>query len=142
VTPRLARVLKHELAHSFINQLSVGRCPQWLNEGIAQLLEPTTLSSRGSRLSQIFQEHADLPFNTLESSFIRLSPQQAVLAYDESLAVVEYINETYGISDVQRILQRLGEGSSTETALRTTIHTDYGRLRDEVSHYLGTKYGQ
>lgn len=142
VTPALARVLKHELAHSFISQLSVGRCPQWLNEGIAQVLEPKTLSSRGSRLSRTFQEHADLPFNTLESSFIRLSPQQAVLAYDESLAVVEYINETYGISDVQRILQRLGEGSSTETALRGTIHSDYGRLRDEVAHYLFTKYGQ
>jgi tetratricopeptide (TPR) repeat protein len=142
VTPALARVLKHELAHSFINQLSVGRCPQWMNEGIAQLLEPKTLSGRGSRLSRTFQEHADLPFNTLESSFIRFSPQQAVLAYDESLAVVEYINETYGISDVQRILQRLGEGSSTETALRTTIHTDYGRLRDEVANYLATKYGQ
>ena len=142
VTPTLARVLKHELAHSFINQISVGRCPQWLNEGIAQVLEPKTLSSRGSRLSRIFQDHADLPFNILESSFIRLTPQQAVLAYDESLAVVEYINETFGISDVQRILQRLGEGSSTETALRSTIHADYGGLRDEVAHYLATKYGQ
>ena len=40
VTPDLARVLKHELAHSFINQLSNGRCPQWLNEGMAQLIEP------------------------------------------------------------------------------------------------------
>jgi tetratricopeptide (TPR) repeat protein len=142
VTPTLARVLKHELAHSFINQLSVGRCPQWLNEGIAQVLEPKSLSLGGSRLSRIFQEQRDLPLNMLESSFIRLSPEQAVLAYQESLAVVEYINETYGISDVQRILQRLGEGNSTETALRATIHTDYGRLRDEVAHYLATKYGQ
>ena len=142
VTPSLARVLKHELAHSFINQLSVGRCPQWLNEGIAQLVEPKTLSSRGSTLSRIFQEHDDVPFNMLESGFMRLSPQQAALAYEESLAVVEYISDTYGISDLQRILQRLGKGNSTETALRTTIHTDYGRLRDEVAHYLVTKYGQ
>jgi tetratricopeptide (TPR) repeat protein len=142
VTPNLARVLKHELAHSFINQLSVGRCPQWLNEGIAQLLEPKTLSSRGSTLSRIFRDHDDVPFNMLESGFMRLTPQQAVLAYEESLAVVEYINGTYGISDLQRILQRLGEGNSTETALRSTIHTDYGRLRDEVAHYLATKYGQ
>ena len=34
VTSDLARVLKHELAHSFINQLTGGRCPQWLNEGL------------------------------------------------------------------------------------------------------------
>ena len=51
VTPELSRVLKHELAHSFINQLSGGRCPQWLNEGIAQAVEPKSLSSRGRRLA-------------------------------------------------------------------------------------------
>ncbi|MGH9530303.1 MAG: tetratricopeptide repeat protein, partial [Terriglobales bacterium] len=45
VTPELARVLKHELAHSFINQLSGGRCPQWLNEGIAQAMEPKSVAS-------------------------------------------------------------------------------------------------
>ena len=38
MTPELAHVLKHELAHSFINQLSGGRCPSWLHEGIAQFL--------------------------------------------------------------------------------------------------------
>jgi len=54
VTPELSRVLKHELAHSFINQVSGGRCPQWLNEGIAQALEPKSLSSRGRRLAELF----------------------------------------------------------------------------------------
>src|SRR6185312_2225186 len=44
VTPTLARILRHELAHSFINQVTQGRCPQWLNEGIAQMLEPRSLS--------------------------------------------------------------------------------------------------
>jgi len=31
MTSDLARVLKHELAHSFVNQASNGRCPTWLN---------------------------------------------------------------------------------------------------------------
>ena len=35
VTPDLARVLKHELAHSFINQKTHGNCPVWLQEGMA-----------------------------------------------------------------------------------------------------------
>jgi len=39
VTPELARVLKHELTHSFISQMSSNRCPTWLNEGIAQMEE-------------------------------------------------------------------------------------------------------
>jgi Flp pilus assembly protein TadD len=141
ITPELARVLKHELAHSFINQLSGGRCPQWLNEGIAQAMEPKSLSSNGNRLAQLFRSQHEIPFNSLEGSFMSFSPLEAALAYDESLAAVQYINQTYGMSDLQRILARLGEGSSTEAALRATIHSDYGELQTEVGNYLTTTYG-
>ncbi|MFI5072055.1 MAG: peptidase MA family metallohydrolase [Terriglobales bacterium] len=141
VTPELTRVLKHELAHSFINQLSGGRCPQWLNEGIAQAMEPKSLSSSGNRLAQLFRSQHEIPFNSLEGSFMRFSPLEAALAYDESLAAVLYISQTYGMSDVQRILARLGDGSSTEAALRATIHSNYGDLETEVGNYLTTTYG-
>ena len=141
VTPELSRVLKHELAHSFINQLSGGRCPQWLNEGIAQAMEPKSLSSRGRRLAELFKAQQEIPFNALEGSFMRFSPMEAILAYDESLAAVQFIIDTQGASDLQRILQRLAEGNSTETALRATIHDDYGQLQGEVGKYLSSKYG-
>jgi hypothetical protein len=42
---------------------------------------------------------------------------------------------------LKRILQRLAEGSSTEAALRSTIHSDYGHLEVEVGKYLVDKYG-
>ncbi len=58
------------------------------------------------------------------------------MAYEESLAAVQYISDTYGMSDLQRILERLGQGSSTEAALRATIHSDYGQLEAEVGKYL------
>ena len=141
VTAELSRVLKHELAHSFINQLSGGRCPQWLNEGIAQAEEPKSLSSRGRRLAGLFKAQQEIPFNALEGSFMRFSPMEAVLAYDESLAAVQFVIDTYGISDIQRLLERLGAGNSTEAALRATIHDDYGQLQGEVRKYLISKYG-
>jgi hypothetical protein len=140
VTSELSRVLKHELAHSFINQLSGGRCPQWLNEGIAQAMEPKSLSSRGRRLAELFKAQQEIPFNALEGSFMRFSPMEAILAYDESLAAVQFIIDTQGASDLQRILQRLAEGNSTEAALRATIHDDYGQLQTEVGKYLSSKY--
>jgi tetratricopeptide (TPR) repeat protein len=141
VTPELSRVLKHELTHSFINQLSGGRCPQWLNEGIAQALEPKSLGSRGRRLAQLFKAQQEIPFNALEGSFMRLSSTEALLAYDESLAAVQFIIDTHGTSELPRILQRLSEGSSTESALRATVHDDYSRLQDELGKYLTDKYG-
>lgn len=140
VTPELARVLKHELAHSFINQLSSGRCPQWLNEGIAQALEPKQLA-QGHVLADLFRTQREIPLNALEGSFMRFSSAQAGLAYEESLAAAQYIRDTYGMSDLQRILERLGQGSSTEAALRATIHSDYGQLETEIGQYLLSKYG-
>lgn len=142
MTPDLARVLKHELAHSFINQLSAGRCPQWLHEGIAQLLEPRTAAPFGARLGQLMSAHQALPFNMLEGSFVRFTTPEARLAYDESLAAAEYIRDTYGMDDLVRILRRIAEGSSTEAALRATIHTGYAGLENEVGSFLQDKYGK
>jgi Flp pilus assembly protein TadD len=140
VTPELARVLKHELTHSFISQLASGRCPQWLNEGIAQAMEPKQLL-HGKLLADLFRTQREIPLNALEGSFMNFSSVQATIAYEESLAAVQYISDTYGMSDLQRILERLGQGSSTEAALRATIHSDYGQLEAETGKYLNDKYG-
>jgi len=142
MTSELARVLKHELAHSFINQLSAGRCPPWLHEGIAQLEEPKSLGSDGRQLGQLFKTQRNIPLNALEGSFMRFSGGEAYVAYAESLAAVSYINDAYGMGDIQRILQRLSEGNSTEAALRATIHSDYGQLESEIGKYLTGKYGE
>jgi hypothetical protein len=78
----------------------------------------------------------------LDGSFIRFSTPEARLAYDESLAAAEYIRDTYGMGDLQRILQRIAQGSSTEAALRATIHCDYAELETEVGKFLQDKYGK
>ncbi|MGA7751603.1 MAG: tetratricopeptide repeat protein [Candidatus Sulfotelmatobacter sp.] len=142
VTPELAHVLKHELAHSFITQLSGGRCPLWLHEGIAQLLEPKSLGGDGRQLSLLFKTQRNIPLNALEGSFLNFSGAQAYVAYAESLAAVSYINDTFGLSDIQRLLQRLSQGNSTEAALRATIHSDYGQLESDLARYLADKYGE
>jgi hypothetical protein len=143
VTPELGRVLKHELAHSFINQVARGRCPQWLNEGMAQLVEPKQLpASRGRQLAEMFKTGRQIPLSSLERSFLGFSTIEAVLAYDESLAAADYIRDTYGISELRRILERIGEGSSLETALRATIHSGYADLEEQVGRHLNQKYGK
>lgn len=142
LSPELARVLKHELAHSFVTQLSGGRCPPWLHEGIAQLVEPRSLGGDGRQLAKLFKLQRNIPLNALEDSFLRFSSSEAYVAYAESLAAASYINDTYGMSDIQRILQRISQGSSTEAALRATIHSDYGQLESEVARYLTDKYGE
>ncbi len=142
VTPELARILKHELAHSFVSQMSGNRCPTWLHEGIAQIEEGKSSASYGRQLAKVYAADQEIPYNVLEGSFMRFSTQQAVVAYAESLAAVEYIRDNYGMSEIPRILERLAQGSSTEVALRTTIHSDYSQLHDDLAKYLKDKYGE
>lgn len=142
MTSDLSRVLKHELTHSFVTQMSGGRCPAWLHEGIAQVEEGKSAATYGRPLAQLFGAGREIPYNVLEGSFMRFSTPEATLAYAESLAAVEYIRDTYGMSDLPRILEHLQQGSSTEAALRSTIHADYSQLRDELARWLKDKYGE
>ena len=82
----------------------------WLHEGIAQFVEPRSLSSEGHQLSSLFKAQREIPLNVLEGSFMNFNGAQAYLAYGESLAAVSYINDSYGMSDIQRILDRLEPG--------------------------------
>ncbi len=141
VTPDLSRILKHELAHSFVNQISVGRCPHWLNEGIAQMLEPRSVATRGARLAELFKLDREIPLNALEGGFLSFTGAEAELAYDESLASAEYIRANYGMSDMLRLLQKIGQGDSTEAALRSTIHCDYRQLQSEIAEALVRQFG-
>ncbi|MGD1214525.1 MAG: peptidase MA family metallohydrolase [Terriglobales bacterium] len=142
VTPELARVLKHELTHSFVSQMSSNRCPTWLNEGIAQIEEGKSSASYGHQLAQLFAAGNEIPFNVLEGSFMSFSAPEATVAYAESLAAAEYIRDAYGMSEIARILELLSQGSSAEAALRATIHSDYRQLRDEMTRNLKEKYGE
>jgi hypothetical protein len=141
VTPELARVLKHELTHSFVSQMSSNRCPTWLNEGIAQIEEGKSSASNGRQLAQLFAAGNEIPFNMLEGSFIRFSAREATVAYAESLAAAEYMRDAYGMSEIAHILERLSQGSSTEAALRATVHSDYRQLQEEMTSKLKERYG-
>jgi tetratricopeptide (TPR) repeat protein len=142
MTGELARVLRHELTHSFVTEIARGRCPLWLNEGVAQLMERRTVGSAGPLLARLFTNRNEIPLNSLETSFLGLDTNSAAIAYAESLAAVEYINDTYGMSDVRRLLQRIGDGASTEAALRTTFNTGYGQFQEDIATYLTSKYGR
>jgi hypothetical protein len=63
-------------------------------------------------------------------------------AYSWALANVEYIVQTGGMGDIERILDRIGSGSSTEEALRAVLHSDYSDLMQSTAEYLRKTYGQ
>ena len=141
VTAEMAQVLRHELTHSFVAQITHNHAPSWLNEGIAQLEQGVTTGDIGPRLAALYVSGRQIPLNQLEGGFQGYSSMEASVAYAESLAAAEYIRATYGMSDLARLLQRLGEGQSVESAMRSTIHAGYAELEVEMTNYLRKNYG-
>src|SRR6266436_3940175 len=141
MNPELERVLKHELTHSFIRSLAGGRCPTWLNEGTAELMEPRSSSPYASRLAVLFQQRKEIPFSVLEGSFTRFSDLQAQVAYAESLSGVEYLRERYGMGEVVRMLRNIGSGVEPEMALRQSTGMDYSAFEQRIGESLAKAGG-
>jgi tetratricopeptide (TPR) repeat protein len=140
LTPELARVLKHELTHSFLALLTDQRCPGWLQEGLAQAFEPRSLPIPGRILAQVFEQRKQIPLQQLRGTFSGLNRTQAAVAYSESLAAVQYLQSRFALSGVQDILKGIAAGKSAEQALQAVTGMDYADLEKNLGAYLAETY--
>jgi tetratricopeptide (TPR) repeat protein len=141
VTPELSRVLKHELTHSFVGQKTRGHAPTWIQEGLAQWMEGKRSGDNAAVLAQVFHDGRAPALSSLEGSWMGLPSDEAGYAYMWALANIEYIVQIDGMGDVERVLDRIGRGSSTEAALREVLHSDYNDLMQSTAEYLRKTYG-
>ncbi len=141
VTPELSRVLKHELTHSFVGQKTRGHAPTWIQEGLAQWMEGKRSGDNAEVLAQVYKEGHAASLGNLEGTWMGLPSDAAGYAYAWALANIEYIVQTNGMGDIERILDRIGSGSSTEDALREVLHSDYNDLMQSTAEYLSKTYG-
>jgi len=140
VPPELSRVLKHELTHSFIQQKTRGRCPVWLQEGVAQWMEGQRSSETADLLVSAYERKAAMPLAAMEHSWMRMPGEVALYAYAWSLGVVEYLVATYGMRDLERLLDRVAVEPSTEAATRSGLRMDYTELEQQTAKYLRRTY--
>jgi len=140
MTPELARVLKHELTHSFVQQKTHGQAPTWLQEGLAQWMEGKRSGDSASALVQIYDAKQGASLSQLEGSWMKFPSNTAVYAYAWALANVEAIVQTTGMGDIVRILEEIGAGHPAETATRNVLHSDYNDLMQSTADYLRKNY--
>src|SRR5229473_6642840 len=151
VDGELSRILKHELTHSFIAQKTRSACmglsascaihaPTWIQEGLAQWMEGQRSGENAAVLVQIYNAGHAFPLGRLEGSWLNMSGDSARYAYAWSLANIEYIVQSGGMSDIDRILDRIGAGMAVEVALKEVLHSDYNDLMQSTVEYLRKTY--
>jgi tetratricopeptide (TPR) repeat protein len=137
----LARVLKHELTHSFLRQITLGRCPTWLQEGMAQWEEGRRSTNNAAVLLAAYDRGNAPPLEHLEGSWTRFPAPAAAFAYAWSLAAVESIMAKSGPTTMIRLLGDLNSSASAETALREALQMRYADLEKQTADYLRATYG-
>jgi tetratricopeptide (TPR) repeat protein len=140
VTPELSRVLKHELTHSFVQQKTLGHAPTWIQEGLAQWMEGKRSDLNATALIAIYQSDPALGIKHYQGDWMKLSNEAVNAAYAWALANVEYIVQSGGMNDVDRILDRLAAGDAPEVALKAILRSDYTDLTHDTVQYLRKKY--
>ncbi len=93
-------------------------------------------------LAQIYSEGHAAALGRLEGSWMNMSGDAARYAYAWALANIEYIVQADGMGDVERILDRIGAGMATESAVREVLHSDYSDVMQSTADYLRKTYGR
>jgi tetratricopeptide (TPR) repeat protein len=105
--PLLEKVLTHEFTHAAIYDMVGGRCPSWLNEGLAMLLEGLTPDE------QIY-----LPLSGLQRPFTAMDEDHAMEAYRASLSASNYLTKQYDWAFVRLLFTKMQQGSDFGTAFK------------------------
>jgi len=137
----LASVLKHELTHSFVRQITGGRCPTWFNEGLAQLEEGATTATLGSKLAREVNTGRLPSFQSMEGPFMNMPQDQVAFAYAKSLAALEYLRTTFDMDSIRRLLQATSSQPDFGVILQDNLHLTYPAFEQEVANYIVRKYG-
>jgi Peptidase of plants and bacteria len=118
LTAELRSVLLHELTHAFVFGKTRGNCPRWLQEGLAQWAEGKTL--RPSEERRLAAEFTASEGGAWYPGF----------SYPAALSFTRYLMDRFRFEALLDILQKLGEGASTETALKEITREDFADLQD------------
>jgi len=130
----LERVLWHEYTHALVHDLSKGKCPLWLNEGIATLQESRVRPVDVGVAKKAFQAGQLPRWRQLWGQGYRAS----ALAEDYQTAylLAQYLVKRWGWRELVDLLKRLGQGYPVEDALRAQYGSDPAGIEKEWQRWL------
>lgn len=106
-------LLSHELVHQAVADLTKGRCPKWLDEGLALFISQNLPDRYLESLARLSDGGLDpIPLEALEGGVcFQENSTVAKLAHAQAFSLAEYLVETLGWSGVRRLLLRTAQTS-------------------------------
>jgi hypothetical protein len=122
----LEDTVAHEFTHLLVGKAAGNRVDKWVNEGLAVVSQRDS-SAYQQAVQQAIRQNRLLPLRTLDSAF-QSTPENIILAYGQSGAVMRYLIDTQGQERLQRLLGNFRLGAGSVAALRDA----YGKTVDEI----------
>ena len=126
----LERILTHEFVHALVHSLGPRGVPTWLHEGMAGAFESEDLSWASERVREA---GAIISLESLQTSFARLTGDDARLAYATSALIVRRLMEDVGGPALANLLRDLGEGSEFDAAFERHMHRSWRDLQSGLA---------
>lgn len=120
---QIKSLVRHEYTHLIAHDIAKGKCPIWLDEGLAKYEEFVYADKDLSALKSAVGNGQLIPFKDLDSVFS--NPEdgfQLQLAYEESYTLVNYLIKRYNRYKIKKILERLGEAETLESAFKNELN--------------------
>ena len=130
----LQRVLWHEYTHAVVQDLSLGKCPLWLNEGIATLLEARVVRPSLNEAKSAFKAGTLPAWSALWSQDYK--GVSLPLCYETSYLIAQYLVKRWSWREMAGLLGRLGQGQPIGEALRAQYRADPAVIEKEWKAWL------
>lgn len=132
----LIRSARHEYVHSILHGLSAGRCPGWLDEGMAQWAEGEENPALRPALVKYLKNNPALPFSSLQGGFTRLPTNSVAAAYAQSLIATLALKKAFGFSGLRTYLDNLRVGEDRFDAFKNAFGVSEAHFEELMNEKL------
>ncbi|MGE5280278.1 MAG: peptidase MA family metallohydrolase [Deltaproteobacteria bacterium] len=117
-------LLPHEIGHIVFREvIGHNAVPLWLEEGVASYLEPARRFGAKKMVADAIEDGSFIPLTKLNG----MSPRglgnnkQVELFYAESVGLLSFLIDEFGIDRFNQICDKIKEGKSFERAIKLTL---------------------
>ncbi|MDE0350968.1 MAG: tetratricopeptide repeat protein [Gammaproteobacteria bacterium] len=141
-----ASALWHELAHVVTLNATDNLVSRWFSEGVSVLEEWRTGPSRSRSVPLEFVEAAQagrlLPVERLDGGFMQPdSPGRVALSYVQAGLLCEYMEDTWGVGALARVLAAYADGEDTADAIGRGLELAPAELDAGFEAHLDARFG-
>lgn len=130
----------HELAHVFTLQLSKGRTPRWLTEGLSTWEEVRRSPSWGRHMeNDLLDAYANDKIFDVVGFDAGFHGPRIIFAYYQGGLVCEWLEKTYGVKKIREMLVLYGDDKQTPQVLKEALGISPERFDREFKEFVAKK---